>query len=100
MPEHWPTPAKAKDWQQPYRAGDFCNTNRQAYDVVVMACLVVIKHCMGEDFAVSSDGDTADWQDGLELAKRVTGLKSLVIPAGIRPAQARDGRPLELLKRV
>lgn len=65
------------------RGLEFCKTARKPYDTVVVACLIVLKHHLGEYIEVSSDGYSSEWYDGLELAKQVTGLKSLRIPETI-----------------
>ena len=54
---------------------NFCKTARKPYDIVVVACLAVLKHRLGDLIDVSSDGNAKDWTQGLELARRVTGLK-------------------------
>lgn len=59
---------------------DFCKTARKPYDVVVTACLIVLKHRLGDYIDVSSDGFHRDWLAGLELAKCVLKLKTLRIP--------------------
>lgn len=66
---------------------DFCKTALKPYDTVVVACLITLKHYLGQGFSVDSDGDAADWQAGLELAKRVTRIKTLKIPASIRNSE-------------
>jgi len=53
----------------------FCKTNRREYDLVVTACLAVLKHRLGDAMALSSDGKAFDWQSGVEYARKVTGLK-------------------------
>jgi hypothetical protein len=52
----------------------FCKTRRKPYDIVVVACLVILKHYMGNDVKVSSDGDSEDWKDGLELARKALSM--------------------------
>ena len=54
---------------------NFCKTNRKEYDIVVVACLSVLKHRLKDAIKVSSDGDAADWLDGINLARKVTNLK-------------------------
>src|ERR1700687_2433976 len=46
----------------------FCRTAAKPYDVVVTACLVVLKHRLKGAFAVSSDGRREDWAHGTLLA--------------------------------
>lgn len=54
---------------------EFCKTARKSYDLVVTACLAILKHRLGHAIEVSSDGDAADWTDGVNYAREVTGLK-------------------------
>ena len=62
---------------------DFCKTARYPYDTVVTACLIIMKHYLGDSFQVNSDGYASDWADGLILAKQVLGLKTIRIPVSI-----------------
>lgn len=64
---------------------NFCKTNSNPYDTVVTACLIILAHRLGPAIEVSSDGKADDWNDGLILARKVTGLKSIQIPDSIRP---------------
>ena len=64
-------------------AFNFCKTASKPYDVAVVACLIVLKHYMGELVDVSSDGDASDWDAGLQLAKKILKMK-LDIPVSIR----------------
>lgn len=67
--------------------GNFCKTNRLPYDTVVTACLCVLALYLDKNIIVNSDGNSHDWIGGLELARRVTGLKRLQLPVGIRRAK-------------
>ena len=62
----------------------FCKTCQYPYDTVVTACLIILKHYLGDSIQVSSDGFVSDWADGLVLAQKVLGLKTLRIPASIK----------------
>lgn len=54
------------------RAGsNFCKTARKPYDVVVTACLAVLKYHLGDLISISSDGTHKDWNDGVILARDV-----------------------------
>lgn len=53
---------------------NFCKTARKPYDEVVIASLAVLKHHLGDAIRVSSDGYFSEWETGLALAKRATGL--------------------------
>jgi hypothetical protein len=53
----------------------FVKTERLPYDTVVVACLAVLKHRLGDAITVSSDGNANDWRRGVAFAKKVTGLK-------------------------
>lgn len=50
---------------------DFCKTARKPYDIVVTACLAVLKYRLGDSISVSSDGCVSDWNAGIELARRI-----------------------------
>ena len=49
----------------------FCKTAQKPYDVVVVACLAVLKHRMKDLIVISSDGDSADWWLGVAMARRI-----------------------------
>lgn len=57
--------------------GGFCKTARKPYDVCVVACLVVLKHYLGNSFNWSSDGREHELIEGRELAKRILKIKDL-----------------------
>jgi hypothetical protein len=59
---------------------DYCKTYSCPYDTVVVACLIVLKHYLGDSIRVTSDGGVSDWADGLLLAQRVLNLKTVRIP--------------------
>lgn len=73
--------ALREHFKQNFDAFNFCKTARKPYDVVVTACLIVLKHRLGDRIQVDSDGYQHNWVDGLELAKRVLKLKTLVLPS-------------------
>ena len=64
---------------------NFCKTRQYPYDTVVTACLIILKHRLGDLIDVSSDGRRDDWNDGLILARKVLGLKRIEIPETIQP---------------
>lgn len=64
---------------------NFCKTASYPYDTVVTACLIILKHRLGDLIDVSSDGRQDDWNDGLILARKVLGLKRISIPNSILP---------------
>lgn len=53
---------------------NFCKTARKPYDTVIIAALCILKHRLGDAIEVSSDGDAAEWNEGLALARKVTRL--------------------------
>lgn len=65
----------------------FCKTAQKPYDIVVVACLIVLKHRLKDLIEVESDGYTDDWEEGLRLAKNILKLKSLIIPKTIRVSE-------------
>jgi len=52
----------------------FCKTARKPYDLVVTACLAILKHRLGACIEVSSDGDAQEWRDGVAYARKVARL--------------------------
>lgn len=63
---------------------NFCKTNQKPYDEVVTACLCILKHYLGDNIDVDSDGDSLDWVHGLELARKATGVKTVKMPSTIK----------------
>lgn len=88
MREHFKQNLEPDNWH-------FCKTARKPYDIVVVACLIVLEYRLPGNFRADSDGYTDDWQDGLELAQRVLKNKKLTIPKTIRVYQ---GPKLKLVK--
>lgn len=39
----------------------FCKTEHLPYDICVQGCLIAFNHFFGDDFSVSSDGTSSDW---------------------------------------
>lgn len=70
---------------------NFCKTARKPYDLAVVACLVILKHYLGESIQVSSDGDVIDWRDGTKLARQLLRLKTIKNPldSEVKHAKAR-----------
>jgi len=46
---------------------NFCKTARKPYDFAVCIALMVIKHHLGADFSISSDGNSKDWQPSIDF---------------------------------
>lgn len=53
----------------------FCKTAQKPYDVVVVACLAILKYRLGDLIRVSSDGSAAEWHAGVQLARTVLNRK-------------------------
>ncbi len=64
-------------------AFEFCKTARKPYDVVVTAVLATVAHLAPGAITVSSDGNPAEWADGIALAREVTGLNDIETPCGV-----------------
>ena len=71
-----------RDYYKNNEGFNFCKTARKPYDEVVVACLVTLKHYLGDQVQVSTDGDAADWHAGLLLAQKIHKLKGLKNPIG------------------
>jgi hypothetical protein len=50
-------------------AFNFCKTARKPYDMVVVACLSILKYRLGDAVDVSSDGTIEDWSEGVLWAR-------------------------------
>ena len=49
---------------------EFCKTAQKPYDLPVTAVLILAVKHFKDDVKVSSDGDAADWQAGIELVNK------------------------------
>jgi len=54
----------------------FCKTGRRGYDVVVAASLIVLKHHLGDNIKVYSDGLDEDWKRGFVAESSSLGAKA------------------------
>ncbi|MEM9109392.1 MAG: hypothetical protein AAGC72_05160 [Planctomycetota bacterium] len=52
------------------RVFEFCKTGRKPYDLLVTAALIALKHHIPY-VRVLSDGDAAEWEEGIALTRRV-----------------------------
>ncbi len=66
---------------------NFCKTAQKPYDVVVVACLCILKYRLKSLVSVDSDGDQQDWQAGAGFAAHVLKRK-IEVPKSIRPNPA------------
>lgn len=64
---------------------EFCKTAQKPYDEVVVAALARLAEVEG--IKVSSDGNAADWEDGVKLASKVLGRK-VSNPLGLREVKS------------
>lgn len=55
------------------RAFSFCKTERLPYDLCVQAALIVLRHHLGTEISVFSDGKDADWAKAREECQRILG---------------------------
>ena len=52
----------------------FCKTHHLPYDLCVQACLIVLSHHLGlEQFRVTSDGTSRNWNDARNAAQQILG---------------------------
>jgi hypothetical protein len=54
---------------------NFCKTGRTDYDIVVVACLTVLKSYLKEDVKIESDGRYDELNDGHKLAEEILGKR-------------------------
>jgi len=52
---------------------EFCKTEHRPYDICVQAALIVLKHHLGDDITVSSDGHDTDWEAAREKCQAQLG---------------------------
>ena len=58
-----------EDW-----SSDFCKTNYRPYDLAVQCCLIILHHHLSSElFRVSSDGNSAQWNDARDACQHVLG---------------------------
>lgn len=62
---------------------NFCKTAAKPYDVVVVACLLILKHHLGDLIEVSSDGYLDDWYEGRNIVRRYLKDRDFQVPASI-----------------
>jgi len=67
----------------------FCKTAQKPYDLVVVACLLVLNKVLGDKIEVSSDGDAEEWHDGKAYAE-TTLDETFKMPRRVRPAERRN----------
>lgn len=60
---------------EPTQGFEFCKTAYKPYDLIVVACLAAMQEIVGKDFAVSSDGESADWMEGCKFASEILGRR-------------------------
>jgi hypothetical protein len=65
---------------KPGKLFDFCKTARKPYDLAVCAVLIVLKHHLGDQIEVSSDGDVSgtewspeEWEPAVKLVQQHLG---------------------------
>ncbi len=66
---------KPQKWGTPGDDGwfAFCKTAYKPYDILVTACLIIVRQHFPEIFSVSSDGEQRDWEDAMRLCQHVLG---------------------------
>ncbi len=62
----------------------FCKTAHKPYDVIVTAVLAAMEHTAPLCIEVTSDGDVADWQAGLVLARLALDDETVDVPKSVR----------------
>ena len=50
---------------------DFCKTAQKPYDLMVCACLIVMKYHLRRDIAIRTDGDNDDWEHATDFVRDV-----------------------------
>lgn len=81
--EHFRQAHEANGYGWVGRGSNFCKTARKPYDIVVVACLCILKYRLRGLINVGSDGDQQDWQAGAGFAAHVLKRK-IEVPKSIR----------------
>jgi len=61
---------QAEDPELKGKAFVFCKTARKPYDIAVTSLLIIIKHHLGDDIKLSSDGTNDDWLEATVLTEK------------------------------
>lgn len=66
---------QAEKWEEEKRGKyfSFCKTAEKPYDLLVCACLIVLKHYFGNKIIVHSDGGNEDWKNARVLCQETLG---------------------------
>ncbi len=51
----------------------FCKTACKPYDIAVTTSLLIIKHHLGEEISVSSDGEIGNWESAIDIVVKELG---------------------------
>lgn len=79
---------KREAWQDKDTHGFlFCKTARKPYDIIVVAVLCAAHRIAPGAFAIGSDGDAEDWDDGLALFNRVATGQTAMLPLAMSDLQ-------------
>jgi len=54
----------------------FCKTARKPYDLMVCVSLMILKHNLGADFKISSDGGLNDWREAIDFYENLFDRKA------------------------
>jgi hypothetical protein len=73
---NFPREMELREFDEPDEKGRyfvFCKTAFKPYDLAVNAALIIIKHYLGDEIKVSSDGEMKDWQDAMGICENAFG---------------------------
>ena len=84
----WPPDMFEQEGQPQEWFYEFVKTNRCDYDPVVVASLIAVKHHLGDDVVIDTDGDIPDeWADGIALYVRTFPMRDDVVAPTIAAIQ-------------
>lgn len=67
--------------QKPENRGEglpisFCKTNYKPYDFAVNVCMIIVKHHLGDQVRIGSDGTLDQWRDAIQFCEHFLGYGS------------------------
>jgi len=70
-------PFSIKISEQPRRSDQlvfsYCKTEKLPYDICVKSVLIILKHYLGENIEIMTDGTIEDWSDAIDICMQGLG---------------------------
>lgn len=73
-----------REWDDGKFPFNFTKTGRRPYDLIVVAVLCIVDFYAKNAYNISSNGNSLEWQAGLEFARTTLDNPRIDLPAGVR----------------